>query len=244
MFLSVQRKKNKKGRRLSLAESNSEPQPKVQKIPEFELTSTLKNLIKKDKDNQKLWKECLENKTQGFLQLVSLSFMCICCHEVVRNPITTECKHNICRVVVFSPCSNWIIIVLVLAMFEAFLRSWHLHLPKLPPRAGITAFPECKWKPMCNSFSTVSWLWYQAALSAFNAKWSVVLFCLRVFVVCVISFVQNFGNCCFLWWKSKSFQSFNIQIMSVLLVILFHWRVPFVFMFKMFYLVPERRTGT
>lgn len=35
---------------------------------------------------------------QKFLNKVEEVFLCICCQEVVFQPITTECQHNVCRV--------------------------------------------------------------------------------------------------------------------------------------------------
>lgn len=35
---------------------------------------------------------------QKFLSKVQEVFLCICCQEVVDQPITTECQHNVCRV--------------------------------------------------------------------------------------------------------------------------------------------------
>lgn len=35
---------------------------------------------------------------QKFLNKVEEVFLCICCQEVVYQPITTECQHNVCRV--------------------------------------------------------------------------------------------------------------------------------------------------
>uniref|UniRef100_A0A1A7WJW3 RING-type E3 ubiquitin transferase n=1 Tax=Iconisemion striatum TaxID=60296 RepID=A0A1A7WJW3_9TELE len=32
-----------------------------------------------------------------FLNKVEEVFLCICCQEVVFQPITTECQHNVCR---------------------------------------------------------------------------------------------------------------------------------------------------
>lgn len=35
---------------------------------------------------------------QRFLNKVEEVFLCICCQEVVYQPVTTECQHNVCRV--------------------------------------------------------------------------------------------------------------------------------------------------
>lgn len=75
--------------------------PKKQKMTEFKLSSELEELITLDTSNEKLWSECKEVLKEGkqkFLSKVEEIFMCICCQEVVFEPVTTECKHNICKV--------------------------------------------------------------------------------------------------------------------------------------------------
>lgn len=57
--------------------------------------------IKNDEFNTKLWNECrsfLKSGKQVFLSKVEELFMCICCQEVVYLPVSTECKHNVCKV--------------------------------------------------------------------------------------------------------------------------------------------------
>lgn len=44
---------------------------------------------------------------QKFLNKVEEVFLCICCQEVVYQPITTECQHNVCRVRNFLCCRSW-----------------------------------------------------------------------------------------------------------------------------------------
>lgn len=41
---------------------------------------------------------CIDLFLQKFLDKVAEVFLCICCQEVVYQPITTECQHNVCRV--------------------------------------------------------------------------------------------------------------------------------------------------
>uniref|UniRef100_A0A8C8H6N4 E3 ubiquitin-protein ligase UHRF n=1 Tax=Oncorhynchus tshawytscha TaxID=74940 RepID=A0A8C8H6N4_ONCTS len=50
-------------------------------------------------DILKLWGEAMESLALGpkFLNKVEEVFSCICCQEVVFQPITTECQHNVCR---------------------------------------------------------------------------------------------------------------------------------------------------
>lgn len=77
---------------------SSEIPQKIKQIPDFKLTEAVEYLISEDVDNEKVWNDCLANKDQGFLQKVRDNFMCICCRDLVYNPITTYCKHNICKV--------------------------------------------------------------------------------------------------------------------------------------------------
>lgn len=67
----------------------------------FQLPVIVKELISKDVLNDKLWDECLDcvkESEQKFLDKVQELFICICCHELLKMPVTTECKHNICKV--------------------------------------------------------------------------------------------------------------------------------------------------
>ncbi|XP_069674627.1 E3 ubiquitin-protein ligase UHRF1-like [Periplaneta americana] len=66
---------------------------------EYKLEKSVKDLIDKDV-NVKLWKLCsdyLKKGKQIYLAEVAQTFTCICCQELVHNPITTPCKHNICK---------------------------------------------------------------------------------------------------------------------------------------------------
>ncbi|CAJ1060810.1 hypothetical protein L3Q82_025664 [Xyrichtys novacula] len=73
--------------------------PKKVKVEEYKLTREQKVLIKNDEQNKKLWDEAKESLSLGpkFLNKVEEVFLCICCQEVVFQPITTECQHNVCR---------------------------------------------------------------------------------------------------------------------------------------------------
>lgn len=67
----------------------------------FELGEEVEKFISSDEENSKLWTACKNVKEEGkqvFLSKVEELFMCICCQEVVYLPITTECKHNVCKV--------------------------------------------------------------------------------------------------------------------------------------------------
>lgn len=64
------------------------------KIPEDSL-----GLIKKDVKNKKIWNEIIEvqDSHQKFLQEVEERFICICCQELVYQPVTVECGHSTCK---------------------------------------------------------------------------------------------------------------------------------------------------
>nr|XP_013813159.1 PREDICTED: E3 ubiquitin-protein ligase UHRF2-like [Apteryx mantelli mantelli] len=65
----------------------------------FQLTQQQQWLIKEDCMNQKLWDEVLASLEEGpnFLKKLEQSFMCVCCQELVYQPVTTECLHNVCK---------------------------------------------------------------------------------------------------------------------------------------------------
>uniref|UniRef100_A0AAX7TNR3 E3 ubiquitin-protein ligase UHRF n=1 Tax=Astatotilapia calliptera TaxID=8154 RepID=A0AAX7TNR3_ASTCA len=73
--------------------------PKKVKVEMYKLSQEQKALIKNDKLNKKLWDEAMESLSLGpkFLNKVEEVFLCICCQEVVYQPVTTECQHNVCR---------------------------------------------------------------------------------------------------------------------------------------------------
>ncbi|XP_012145319.1 ubiquitin-like with PHD and ring finger domains 1 [Megachile rotundata] len=76
-----------------------EPPKKKQKREGYELESEIVKFIDEDQINAKLWDECritLADGKAAFLQQVSERFTCPCCLEVVYNPVTTPCTHNIC----------------------------------------------------------------------------------------------------------------------------------------------------
>ncbi|KAM9307770.1 E3 ubiquitin-protein ligase UHRF1-like [Gastrophryne carolinensis] len=73
--------------------------PKKSKVELYKLTAAQKAMIEKDELNAKLWAEVLAFLKEGprFINKVEETFLCICCQEVVYEPITTECLHNICK---------------------------------------------------------------------------------------------------------------------------------------------------
>ncbi|XP_011752138.1 E3 ubiquitin-protein ligase UHRF2 isoform X2 [Macaca nemestrina] len=68
-------------------------------IEAFQLTPQQQHLIREDCQNQKLWDEVLAHLVEGpnFLKKLEQSFMCVCCQELVYQPVTTECFHNVCK---------------------------------------------------------------------------------------------------------------------------------------------------
>lgn len=68
-------------------------------VEAFQLTSEQQHLIREDHQNQKLWDEVLAHLVEGpnFLKKLEQSFMCVCCQELVYQPVTTECLHNVCK---------------------------------------------------------------------------------------------------------------------------------------------------
>ncbi|XP_017362368.1 E3 ubiquitin-protein ligase UHRF2 isoform X2 [Cebus imitator] len=68
-------------------------------IEAFQLTPQQQRLIREDCQNQKLWDEVLAHLVEGpnFLKKLEQSFMCVCCQELVYQPVTTECFHNVCK---------------------------------------------------------------------------------------------------------------------------------------------------
>ncbi|KAI0233000.1 E3 ubiquitin-protein ligase UHRF1 [Lamellibrachia satsuma] len=96
----------KKRKRKSKVESEEEeivsksPNPKKRKSTGYKVDANVAKLIKADSENEKVWQEALKTTSEGpqkFLEHVSEMFMCICCQEIVFKPITTSCKHNICK---------------------------------------------------------------------------------------------------------------------------------------------------
>ncbi|XP_057633018.1 E3 ubiquitin-protein ligase UHRF2 isoform X2 [Chionomys nivalis] len=68
-------------------------------VEAFQLSPQQQRLIREDCQNQKLWDEVLASLVEGpnFLKKLEQSFMCVCCQELVYQPVTTECLHNVCK---------------------------------------------------------------------------------------------------------------------------------------------------
>ena len=74
---------------------------KKRKVEVYELSKEVEKHVALDSDNEKLWLECKEAVREGkqkFLSKVEEIFLCVCCQEVVYEPLTLPCKHNVCKV--------------------------------------------------------------------------------------------------------------------------------------------------
>ncbi|OAD54927.1 E3 ubiquitin-protein ligase UHRF1 [Eufriesea mexicana] len=83
----------------STTSKNEGPLKKKQKREVYEIESEVMKYIEEDQINEKLWSECREALPNGktvFLQQVSERYTCPCCLELVYNPVTIPCTHNIC----------------------------------------------------------------------------------------------------------------------------------------------------
>ncbi|KAG9476349.1 hypothetical protein GDO78_003089 [Eleutherodactylus coqui] len=92
--------KGKRKRKSVIEDDEEEGTAKKTKMElEYNLTPEQKELIEKDELNVKLWNEVKSHLKEGprFISKVEETFLCICCQEVVYEPITTECLHNICK---------------------------------------------------------------------------------------------------------------------------------------------------
>ncbi|KAE9529076.1 hypothetical protein AGLY_012030 [Aphis glycines] len=77
-------------------EKGSKKKAKIQ----YKLEIVGEELIKADAANKKYWdycKEMLKDGKKAFLDRVEETFMCICCQDIVYEPITLNCSHNICK---------------------------------------------------------------------------------------------------------------------------------------------------
>ncbi|CAL9695451.1 unnamed protein product [Knipowitschia caucasica] len=92
-------KRKRKSQGSESAKSSPAKTPKKTKVEAYKLTKEQKALIKSDELNKKVWDEAMQSLSLGpkFLTHVEEVFLCICCQEVVFQPITTECHHNVCR---------------------------------------------------------------------------------------------------------------------------------------------------
>lgn len=90
----------KKRKKVLTAQNDNSPPQKKHKVEPYVFSKTIKKYISSDRENNKLWAECnelLKAGKQEYLKKVQDMFMCICCQEVAFEPVTTECKHNVCK---------------------------------------------------------------------------------------------------------------------------------------------------
>jgi hypothetical protein len=84
-----------KNRVRSEEEETDTKRTKVQEsqVVAFKPDKKLATLIEADVLNQHNWAEVMAECPKGRPKFVD----CVCCQDVVVNPVTTECKHNTCR---------------------------------------------------------------------------------------------------------------------------------------------------
>ncbi|XP_043909983.1 E3 ubiquitin-protein ligase UHRF1 [Protopterus annectens] len=90
---------SKRKRKSKSGDEDVECSPKRHKVEAYKLSAEQKRLIKEDDLNTKLWSDLLDAVKEGpkFLLKVEENFLCICCQEVVHQPVTTVCHHNVCK---------------------------------------------------------------------------------------------------------------------------------------------------
>lgn len=93
-----EREKKGKGKRKLSKGSPGKGSPSSKKV-KHEISSVFKRQVKEDEENAKLWNDVLNAIKGGekLLTAVEEAFTCICCQEVVYKPVTTPCKHNVCK---------------------------------------------------------------------------------------------------------------------------------------------------
>ncbi|RWS03975.1 E3 ubiquitin-protein ligase UHRF1-like isoform X3 [Dinothrombium tinctorium] len=73
---------------------------KRKKVAFFNVSENCKRLIEKDVKNRNLWQSLLNTRSEksSFQQNVFEAFKCAYCLSLVKEPITTFCCHNICKI--------------------------------------------------------------------------------------------------------------------------------------------------
>lgn len=87
--------------RFVTGEDDVEKATKKSKVIAYKLPADVSKYMKLDEANSKLWEEAMSHAGKGgvvFLAEVQEIFACICCQDLVYQPVTTECKHNFCKV--------------------------------------------------------------------------------------------------------------------------------------------------
>nr|AWN02133.1 ubiquitin-like protein [Portunus sp. CY-2018] len=98
------KKEKVKNRKRSLEKNNEEEDKnepvKKRKALGYSIGKEIEALIGKDNQNCRMWDECKTKLPEGqvhFLSSVQDKFLCVCCQELVFQPVTTECAHNVCK---------------------------------------------------------------------------------------------------------------------------------------------------
>eukprot|EP00058_Branchiostoma_floridae_P015066 XP_002600554.1 hypothetical protein BRAFLDRAFT_205176 [Branchiostoma floridae] len=89
-----------KGKRKRGSDGRNEGTPQKKKGGALrEVSAEVQKMLKEDEKNKKLWDEALKAAKGGdsFLPKVEETFLCICCQELVFQPVSTECGHNVCK---------------------------------------------------------------------------------------------------------------------------------------------------
>ncbi|XP_071486486.1 E3 ubiquitin-protein ligase UHRF1-like [Diadema antillarum] len=89
----------KKGRGKKRPREETPQKKATPKKTKFELSRETKKLIDEDEENKSQWEAIIDECKNGkkFISAVEDTFTCICCQEVVFQPISTPCCHNICK---------------------------------------------------------------------------------------------------------------------------------------------------
>lgn len=99
---------------------------------------------------------------QKFLNKVEEVFLCICCQEVVFQPITTECQHNVCRVrncrlVKLRTVGTLLLNVAVAVVVFVPLMFRHLAHLTLTKKCGCNCHGNDKLKDVGTKWIVKSW---------------------------------------------------------------------------------------
>lgn len=97
-------KRQKRGKQKRRIESSDEEEmeekasPKKKKV-NYNVSKEHQALIKKDETNKSIWEQLTENPEthKQFLGDVEEKFVCICCQDLVHQPVTVACGHSTCK---------------------------------------------------------------------------------------------------------------------------------------------------
>ena len=93
-------KKRKKPEEDDNDEEKVSESKKLKTITNFKINDNLKLLMKEDDLNEKVWDDImaksLTNKKE-LTDIVEEQFLCLICQDLAFNPVTTPCRHNVCK---------------------------------------------------------------------------------------------------------------------------------------------------